>query len=193
MACLIIGGPKRGACDCVPSQCFGASGRRHGGSRSTKRARVRAPFSHAEMAIRRRRPGAWSWRPCRRRPGPRCAGRGPPEPCAEPRGCRRARSALPKPAASLIVPSTLMTSSPAVAGTSAGSDSASHAKWLPIGSLEPLDAFSRRRRLVMSDTKGKGSHAARRANAAATREGKSNPRKSSAAQAILGRKGAKSK
>jgi hypothetical protein len=45
----------------------------------------------------------------------------------------------------------------------------------------------------MSDTKGKGSHAARKANAAAAKEGKSNPRTSSAAQAILGKKGARSK
>lgn len=45
----------------------------------------------------------------------------------------------------------------------------------------------------MSDTKGKGSHAARRANAAAAKDGESNPRKSTAAQAILGKKGAKSK
>lgn len=45
----------------------------------------------------------------------------------------------------------------------------------------------------MSDTKGKGSHAARRANAAAAKGGESNPRKSSVAQAILGKKGAKSK
>jgi hypothetical protein len=42
----------------------------------------------------------------------------------------------------------------------------------------------------MADTKGKGSHAARKANAAAAKEGKSNPRKSSAAQSILGKKGA---
>lgn len=45
----------------------------------------------------------------------------------------------------------------------------------------------------MSDTKGHGSHAARSANAAAAKEGKSNPRKSSAAQAILGKKGGKAK
>lgn len=45
----------------------------------------------------------------------------------------------------------------------------------------------------MADTKGKGSHAAKRANAAASKEGKSNPRKSSAAQAILGRKGARAR
>ncbi|WP_167765376.1 MULTISPECIES: hypothetical protein [unclassified Brevundimonas] len=45
----------------------------------------------------------------------------------------------------------------------------------------------------MSDTKGNGSHAARRANAAAVRDGQKNPRKSSSAQAILGKKGAKSK
>lgn len=41
----------------------------------------------------------------------------------------------------------------------------------------------------MSATKGKGSHTAGRANAAAAREGESNPRKSSRAQAILGKKG----
>lgn len=45
----------------------------------------------------------------------------------------------------------------------------------------------------MTETKGHGSHAAKRANAAAAKEGKSNPRKSSAAQSILGKKGAKSK
>ena len=45
----------------------------------------------------------------------------------------------------------------------------------------------------MAETKGKGSHAAKRANATAAKQGKSNPRKSSAAQAILGRKGARTK
>lgn len=45
----------------------------------------------------------------------------------------------------------------------------------------------------MSETKGKGSLAARKANAAAAGEGKTNPRTSSAAQSILGKKGAKSK
>jgi hypothetical protein len=45
----------------------------------------------------------------------------------------------------------------------------------------------------MSDTKAKGSHTAQRANAAAAREGKANPRKSSAAQSILGKKGTKAK
>jgi hypothetical protein len=45
----------------------------------------------------------------------------------------------------------------------------------------------------MSDTKGKGSHVARRANAAAARDGEKNPRKSSPAHAILGKKGAKSR
>ena len=45
----------------------------------------------------------------------------------------------------------------------------------------------------MSETKGKGSHAAKRANAAAAKEGEANPRKSSAAQSILGKKGARSK
>lgn len=45
----------------------------------------------------------------------------------------------------------------------------------------------------MAETRGHGSHAARRANAAAAKEGQSNPRKSSKAQAILGRKGAAKK
>ena len=44
----------------------------------------------------------------------------------------------------------------------------------------------------MSETKGKGSQTARRANAAAAKEGESNPRKSSRAQAILGKKGGRS-
>jgi hypothetical protein len=43
------------------------------------------------------------------------------------------------------------------------------------------------------EKKGKGSDAAKRANAKAGAEGKSNPRKSSAAQAELGKKGGKSK
>jgi hypothetical protein len=45
----------------------------------------------------------------------------------------------------------------------------------------------------MAEMKGKGSATAKRANAKAAKEGKSNPRKSSAAQAELGKKGAKSK
>ncbi len=45
----------------------------------------------------------------------------------------------------------------------------------------------------MAETKGKGSQAAKQANAAAAKEGKSNPRKSSAAQSILGKKGARSR
>jgi hypothetical protein len=45
----------------------------------------------------------------------------------------------------------------------------------------------------MSETKGKGSNAARRANAAAAKEGKVNPRTSSAAHSILGEKGARAK
>ena len=45
----------------------------------------------------------------------------------------------------------------------------------------------------MAETKGEGSHAAKRANAAAAKEGQHNPRKSSAAQSILGKKGARSK
>lgn len=45
----------------------------------------------------------------------------------------------------------------------------------------------------MPETKGKGSHAAKRANAAAAKQGETNPRKSSAAQSILGKKGARSK
>ena len=45
----------------------------------------------------------------------------------------------------------------------------------------------------MAESKGKGSATARRANAKAAREGKSNPRTSSAAQSELGKKGAKAK
>ena len=44
----------------------------------------------------------------------------------------------------------------------------------------------------MADKKGNGSATARRANAKAAKEGKSNTRKSSAAQAELGKKGGKS-
>lgn len=43
----------------------------------------------------------------------------------------------------------------------------------------------------MAEKKGKGSATAQRANAKAAKEGQSNPRKSSAAQAELGRKGGK--
>jgi hypothetical protein len=43
----------------------------------------------------------------------------------------------------------------------------------------------------MADKKGKGSETAQKANAKAAKEGKSNPRKSSAAQAELGKKGGK--
>ncbi|MBC8050758.1 MAG: hypothetical protein SGJ17_06570 [Hyphomicrobiales bacterium] len=43
----------------------------------------------------------------------------------------------------------------------------------------------------MPDTKGKGSTAAKKANAIAEKEGVDNPRKSSAAQAELGKKGGK--
>lgn len=42
----------------------------------------------------------------------------------------------------------------------------------------------------MAAKKGKGSDTAKRANAEAAKEGKKNPRTSSAAQAELGRKGA---
>ena len=45
----------------------------------------------------------------------------------------------------------------------------------------------------MTETKGKGSATAKRATAAASKEGKSNPRTSSKAQAILGTKGAAAK
>ena len=45
----------------------------------------------------------------------------------------------------------------------------------------------------MTEKKGKGSETAKKANAKAGGEGKSNPRKSSAAQAELGKKGGKSK
>ncbi|MFT4054937.1 MAG: hypothetical protein QM681_10555 [Novosphingobium sp.] len=43
----------------------------------------------------------------------------------------------------------------------------------------------------MAEEKGKGSETAKKANAKAAREGKSNPRQSSAAQAELGKKGGK--
>lgn len=43
----------------------------------------------------------------------------------------------------------------------------------------------------MAEKKGKGSETAQKANAKASKEGKSNPRKSSAAQAELGKKGGK--
>ncbi|WP_420136476.1 hypothetical protein [Sphingomonas sp.] len=43
----------------------------------------------------------------------------------------------------------------------------------------------------MADEKGHGSATARKANAKAARDGKKNPRKSSSAQAELGRKGGK--
>jgi hypothetical protein len=43
----------------------------------------------------------------------------------------------------------------------------------------------------MAQKMGKGSETAQRANAKAARDGKSNPRKSSAAQAELGKKGGK--
>ena len=45
----------------------------------------------------------------------------------------------------------------------------------------------------MAEKKGKGSATAQRANAKAAKEGKANPRTSSAAQAELGKKGAASK
>jgi hypothetical protein len=43
----------------------------------------------------------------------------------------------------------------------------------------------------VTDEKGHGSAAAKRANAKAAKEGEKNPRKSSAAQAELGKKGGK--
>lgn len=43
----------------------------------------------------------------------------------------------------------------------------------------------------MAEKKGKGSETAQKANANASKEGKSNPRKNSAAQAELGKKGGK--
>lgn len=43
----------------------------------------------------------------------------------------------------------------------------------------------------MADSKGHGSAAARKANAKASKDGHKNPRKSSAAQAELGKKGGK--
>ena len=43
----------------------------------------------------------------------------------------------------------------------------------------------------MAEMKGKGSATAKRANAKAAKDGEANPRKSSAAQAELGKKGGK--
>ncbi len=45
---------------------------------------------------------------------------------------------------------------------------------------------------VVAEEKGKGSKTAKKANAKAGKEGESNPRKSSAAQSELGKKGGKS-
>ncbi|GAB4062774.1 hypothetical protein GCM10028777_03530 [Angustibacter speluncae] len=45
----------------------------------------------------------------------------------------------------------------------------------------------------MADKQGKGSETAQKANAKAAKEGKKNPRESSAAQSELGKKGAKAK
>lgn len=45
----------------------------------------------------------------------------------------------------------------------------------------------------MAKEKGKGSATAKKANATAMKEGKKNPRKSSAAQSELGKKGGKTK
>ncbi len=46
---------------------------------------------------------------------------------------------------------------------------------------------------MMTEKKGNGSATAQKANAKAAKEGEKNPRKSSAAQAELGKKGGKSK
>ena len=45
----------------------------------------------------------------------------------------------------------------------------------------------------MAEKKGKGSDTAKKANAKAAKEGQANPRKSSAAQSELGKKGAKAR
>ena len=45
----------------------------------------------------------------------------------------------------------------------------------------------------MAEKKGKGSETAKKATAKAAKDGESNPRKSSAAQSELGKKGAKAK
>lgn len=45
----------------------------------------------------------------------------------------------------------------------------------------------------MTESKGKGSAAARHANAVAAKDGHKNPRQSSKAQAVLGKAGAKAK
>lgn len=58
----------------------------------------------------------------------------------------------------------------------------------------PILAFSiRTEGMAMTEKKGHGSETAKKSNAKAAKEGKSNPRSSSAAQAELGKEGGKSK
>ncbi|MGX7953156.1 hypothetical protein ACWPM1_11400 [Tsuneonella sp. HG249] len=57
----------------------------------------------------------------------------------------------------------------------------------------PLAGHSSLEETAMAEKKGRGSATAQRANAKAGKEGKSNPRKSSAAQSELGKKGARAK
>jgi hypothetical protein len=60
----------------------------------------------------------------------------------------------------------------------------------PIPAVRALTPLSNEER-HMTEKKGHGSATAQRANAKAAKEGEKNPRKSSAAQAELGKKGGK--
>jgi hypothetical protein len=59
--------------------------------------------------------------------------------------------------------------------------------------VAPRHCRSFQEEMRMTEKKGHGSEAAKKANAKANQEGKSNPRTSSSAQAELGKKGGKSK
>lgn len=59
--------------------------------------------------------------------------------------------------------------------------------------FDPRSALLPREETTMTEKKGHGSETAKKANAKAARDGKKNPRKSAAAQAELGKKGAAAK
>ena len=63
------------------------------------------------------------------------------------------------------------------------------------GTIAVTDVFAvlLTRGTEMAEKKGKGSDTAKKANAKAAKEGEANPRKSSAAQSKLGKKGAKAR
>ena len=63
------------------------------------------------------------------------------------------------------------------------------------GTIAVADVFTvlLTRATDMAEKKGKGSDTATKANAKAAKEGEANPRKSSAAQSELGKKGAKAR